>query len=129
MKPISEKELIKARGKGQKIVAENGSLIKFDISEDEASELTDEQRFIKSLMEQLSMQQKDNILFMQQLTDAFKNHRIELEQAPPPEVKVQVEAAKSPEVIVQIDSPKEWHISVQRDHNGLIENLIAVRVK
>jgi hypothetical protein len=91
--------------------------------------LTDEQEFLKLLVNQISSMQTDNAQGMEKLVAAFRNIKVEVAQAPAPEVKVEVEAAKSPEVLVNIDSPKEWEFTVFRDHNGLIERLLAIRKK
>jgi hypothetical protein len=129
VKVVSENEIIKAKGRGSNITREDGSPVSFAAAAAEKKALTDEQKFLKFLVEQLGIQQKDNAQLIERLVATFRNQKVELEQAPAPEVVVQVEAAKTPEVVVHIDSPKAWEFTVHRDHNGLIQNMTAKRTK
>jgi hypothetical protein len=130
VKPLTERQILKAKAKGKKITTEDGSKLSFLLRPRQAGKtLTDEQEFLKLLVNQISSMQTDNAQGMEKLVAAFRNIKVEVAQAPAPEVKVEVEAAKSPEVLVNIDSPKEWEFTVFRDHNGLIERLLAIRKK
>lgn len=130
MKPVTEKQILKAKAKGKKVTTEDGSKLSFFLRPRQAGKtLTDEQQFLKLLVDQLGSLQNDNAQGIKSLVAAFRNLKVELAQAPAPEVKVEIEAAKSPEVLVNIDSPKEWEFTVFRDHNGLIERLLAIRTK
>jgi len=130
VKPVSEKAILKAKAKGKKVTKEDGSKLSFfGKSRKEGKALTDEQQFLKLMVDQMRSMQTDNAQGMERLVAGLRNLKVELAQAPAPEVKVEVGAAKIPEVKVNIDSPKEWEFAVFRDHNGLIERLLATRTK
>jgi len=130
VKPVSERQILKAKAKGSKVTNEDGSKLSFLLRPRKVGKtLTGEQEFLKLLVDQLASLQTDNAEGIKSLVAAFRNLKVELAQAPAPEVKVEIEAAKSPEVLVNIDSPKEWEFAVFRDHNGLIERLLARRTK
>lgn len=130
MKPISEKDILKAKARGKKVTTEDGNKLSFFLRPQKAAKmLTDEQQFFKLLVDQIATLQTNNVQGMENLVASLRNLKIEIAQAPAPEVKVEVEAAKNPEVKVNIDSAKEWEFTVFRDHNGLIERLLATRTK